>query len=247
MKKIIFHFLMTSLLLTTHNTHAMPNPVLSRTGNTSAIGPTGPAGPAGAAGAIGPTGPTGANGSTGITGPTGATGATGTGSGAIIPYASGPAISMTTIAGGLVGTGALVGFGNSVSGIDLSSGILDETSVDNYAFSIPRDAIITSVAAFFSTTIPLSLVGTTITISAQLYTSSTPDNIFTPVPGTEVILAPPLTGVISIGNISNGIITGLSIPVTTQTRAVMVFTITAAGVTLVNTVTGHASAGLSLD
>ncbi len=62
-----------------------------------------------------------------------------------------------------------------------------------------------------SITAALSLVGSTVTITAQLYSSTVPNNLFTPIPGAIVTLAPSLTGILSIGNISNGITTGLNI------------------------------------
>jgi BclB C-terminal domain-containing protein len=146
--------------------------------------------------------------------------------------------------------GVLVGFGNSAptpsvigASIDLTGGPgveLDE------AFSIPRDGTITSISAYFSTTTALSLVGTTVTVTAQLYSSSTPDNTFTPIPGAMVTLAPALTGIVAIGTTSNGIATGLSIPVTAQTRLLMVYSISATGVGLINTVTGYMSGGVSI-
>ncbi len=77
----------------------------------------------------------------------------------------------------------------------------------NFAFSVPRAGTITSIAAYFSTTLALSLLGTTVTITAQLYSSTTPNNIFTAIPGASVTLAPPLTGVLALGTISNGITT----------------------------------------
>lgn len=158
---------------------------------------------------------------------------------------------MTTIAGGLAGTTSLIGFGSSATGISLVGGVIDLTGtlvgpLINFAFSAPRAGTITSIAAYFSNTIALALVGTTITITAQLYSSDTPDNTFTAIPGAVVTLAPPLTGIVGLGAISNGITTGLSIPVTPQTRLLLVFSATAAGVTLINTVTGYASGGLSI-
>lgn len=181
----------------------------------------------------------------------GSTGATGTaGSSAIIPYSSGIPVSLTTIAGGLVGTPGFIGFGSSAPGVSIAGGIIDLTNaagtLTNFAFSMPRAGTITSMSAFFSTTAALSLVGSTITITAQLYSSSTPNNSFTAVAGAEVTLAPALTGVISVGQISSGTVTGLSIPVTNQTRLLLVFTATASGLALVNTVAGYASAGLAI-
>ncbi|WP_414826713.1 exosporium glycoprotein BclB-related protein [Bacillus nakamurai] len=88
----------------------------------------------------------------------------------------------------------------------------------NFAFSAPRSGTITSIAGYFSTTAALSLVGSTVTITAQLYSSTVPNNTFTPIPGAAVTLSPPLTGILSIGTIINGITTGLNISVTPQTR-----------------------------
>jgi BclB C-terminal domain-containing protein len=154
---------------------------------------------------------------------------------------------MTSIITGTSGTGALIGFGSSLSGVDVSTGFIDSTTLGSYAFSMPRDGTITSMSAFFSINVPLNLVGTTIDITAQLYSSTTPDNTFAPIPGALVTLAPPLTGIVSTGTISNGITTGLSIPVTSQTRLLMVYSITSTGISLTNTVSGFASAGITLE
>ncbi|MGN7412731.1 exosporium glycoprotein BclB-related protein [Paenibacillus sp. SAF-068] len=221
-------------------------------GIAGTAGVTGNTGAAGIAGITGATGVTGAPGITGITGVTGSTGVTGaTGSGAIIPFASGGPAILTTIAGGLVGTTSLIGFGNSATGVSILGGTIDLTGtvvgpLINFAFSTPRDGVITSIAAYFSTTASLALVGSTVTITAQLFSSPTPDNAFTAVPGAIVTLAPPLTGIIALGSISNGITTGLAIPVTAETRLLLVFSATAAGLTLVNTVVGYASGGVNI-
>jgi BclB C-terminal domain-containing protein len=145
---------------------------------------------------------------------------------------------------------SLVGFGSSATGVTPVGGTIDLTggssSNINYAFSVPRDTTLTSISAYFSTTSALSLIGTTVTITAQVYVSTTPDNAFVPVPGATVTLAPALTGIDAIGTISNGIVTGLSIPMTAQTRVMVVFSSTAAGISLINTVQGYASAGITL-
>lgn len=220
-------------------------------GATGATGPTGATGNTGADGATGPTGATGITGPTGNTGPTGPTGTTGTaGASAIIPFSSGIPLTMTTIAGGLAGTPSLVGFGSSAPSVGILGSTIDLTNaagtLTNFAFSVPRNGIITAISAFFSTTAALSLAGSTVTVTAQLYRSATPNNIFSPIPGAVVTLSPPLTGTISIGNLSSGITTGLNIPVTAQTRLLMVFSASASGVSLINTVVGYASAGIAI-
>lgn len=189
------------------------------------------------------------HGATGATGPTGPTGVAGTG--AIIPFASGVPVSLTTIAGGLAGLPAFVGFGSSAQGLTLLGSTIDITNasgtLSNFAFQVPRAGVITSFSAFFSTTAALSLIGSNVTVNAQIYQSATPNNVFAPIAGTLIGLTPSLTGIISVGTLLNGALTGLNIPVTAGTRLMLVFSATASGVTLINTVAGYASAGLSIN
>ena len=263
------------VLLRTEFTPTGPTGMPGPTGPTGPTGATGPQGPQGPQGIQGPTGATGIQGPQGAQGPTGATGpqgpqgiqgATGvTGlqgpqglqgvaeSSAIIPYASGLPVTLTTIAGGLVGTTALVGFGNSANGVSILGGTIDLSGASivagtpiNMAFSAPRDGTITAISAYFSVTTALSITGTTVTITAQLYRSTTPNNTFTAVPGAVVTLAPALTGLLAIGASSNGLITGLNIPVTSQTRLLLVFSATATGLSLAQTIIGYASGGVAI-
>ncbi|MEW4430210.1 exosporium glycoprotein BclB-related protein [Paenibacillus pabuli] len=222
------------------------------TGVTGSPGATGVTGATGTPGATGVTGATGSPGSTGATGTSGSTGATGAaGAGAIIPYASGLPVALTTVLGGLLNTSSLVGFGNSASGVSVNGGIIDLTGAAgtllNFAFSASRAGTITSLAAYFSTTAGLSLVGSTITITAQLFRSTTPNNSFTAVPGAVVTLTPSLTGVLALGTISSGLTTGLSIPVAAGDRLLMVFSASVtAGIDVATTLAGYASGGLSI-
>ncbi|MBM6382961.1 MAG: hypothetical protein JSY10_03050 [Paenibacillus sp.] len=222
------------------------------TGATGTPGATGVTGATGTPGATGVTGATGSPGATGATGASGSTGATGAaGAGAIIPYASGLPVALTTVLGGLLNTSSLVGFGNSASGVSVNGGIIDLTGAAgtllNFAFSASRAGTITSLAAYFSTTAGLSLVGSTITITAQLFRSTTPNNSFTAVPGAVVTLTPSLTGVLALGTISSGLTTGLSIPVAAGDRLLMVFSASVtAGIDVATTLAGYASGGLSI-
>ncbi|MEK3966648.1 exosporium glycoprotein BclB-related protein [Paenibacillus sp. FSL H7-0323] len=226
--------------------------VTGATGTAGATGATGTAGATGATGIAGATGATGTAGVTGATGTAGVTGATGaTGSGAIIPYSSGLPVAMTTVLGGLLNTSSAVGFGSSATNISITGGTIDLTGAAgtllNFAFSVPRTGTLTSMAAYFSATASVSLVGSTVTITAQLYRSTTPNNTFTAVPGALVTLSPPLTGLIALGTISSGNTTGLSIPVTVGERLLLVFTSTVtAGIDVATTVAGYASAGVTI-
>lgn len=211
-------------------------------------GTPGPIGPPGAPGTPGPMGPPGPAGAAGPAGPTGATGPAGPST--IIPFASGNPFTVSTFLAGQPGTGALIGFGSGIDNVNLSSGTIDLTGAAgttlNFAFGMPRDGTITSISVYFSSTVAQSLVGTTVTLTGQLYESTAPNNTFTPIPGTLVTLAPAMTGVLATGTVSNGITTGLAIPVTAQTRLLFVGSATATGISLLNSVNGYWSAGVAI-
>jgi len=132
----------------------------------------------------------------------------------------------------------------STSGV-LTGSSIDTTTGDDVGQTFPTDETITGITIYTSTTQAQTLVGETITIQAQLYTSTTPDNTFTPVPGATVTATPALTGIVSPGTISNGITTGLTIPVAAQTRGMIVVSATATGVSLINSIPVHISTSLS--
>jgi BclB C-terminal domain-containing protein len=214
-------------------------------------GPQGPIGPSGNNGPQGPQGPIGpaGNGPQGPAGPSGPAGPIGaTGSSAIIPFASGIPVSMTTDAGGLIGTVGVVAFGISTDGLSQTGGNLDLTGsaalLVNMSFVAPRDAVINSIAGTYSNVTPLSLVGSTIQITFTIYTAAANSNTFSPTSAT-VTLTPDLTGSITLGTVSTGIAT-VSVSIVAGTRLLLVSSATATGVSLLNTVAGYISAGISL-
>jgi BclB C-terminal domain-containing protein len=154
---------------------------------------------------------------------------------------------VTTISGGLSGQVALMPLnGWMPEGVTTNSAFpIDEEG--GVAQIMPRDATITGVSGYASTTAGLSLVGSTVTLTAQIYTSSVPNNTFTAVPGAICTLAPALTGVLSIGTISDCSTTGLAIPVTAGTRVMTVISATAAGLSLVNSVGITANASITAE
>lgn len=216
------------------------------TGTTGITSATGSTGVTGTPGTTGPAGSTGATGAAGVTGATGA--------GAYIPFASGIPIILTTDLSGATDTVSLIGFGNSVSEVSLVGGAIDIAGTNigellNFAFSVSRDGTITSIAAYFSTAADLSLIGSTVTITAQLYRSAPPpNNIFTPIPGANITLSPPLNDTALMGTISDGAVTLLvPVPVTTRTRLLMVFSAEVTlGTAIATTVIGYASAGVAI-
>jgi BclB C-terminal domain-containing protein len=169
------------------------------------------------------------------------------GNGAIIPFTSGTPVTLTTVLGGLLNTSSAVGFGINFPGISAASGTVNLLGLTNMAFSMPRDGIITSLAGYLSISAALSLIGSTVTVTAQLFQSTTPNNTFVAVPGAVVTLSPSLTGVISSGSISSGITTGLNIPVTAGTRLLLLFSAeVTAGLDIAASIAGYASAGLGI-
>lgn len=166
--------------------------------------------------------------------------------GSIIPFASGTAVTMTSLPFG-PGTVATVGMGSSASDNVQVGSTLDLTQSANNAFIMPRDGTITSLAGSFSSTIASSLIGTSLSVTAQLYSAPAGLNIFNPIPGATVTLDPALTGIAPIGTVATGVSSGLSIPVVAGTRLLLVYSISATGITLVNTISGYVSGGVGIN
>ncbi|PEA56109.1 bclB domain-containing protein [Bacillus pseudomycoides] len=186
-------------------------------------------------------------------GPTGPTGPTGPSS--IIPFASGGPAVLTTLANGLLGTGSLIGFGSFVPGVSILGAdpntnlTLPLAGIANEAFVVPRNGTITSVYAHLSAIAILNLgINSSATVRAQVYRNTNPnDNTFDAIPSTLVTLNPNITGAIgTFQNLFNSV-TGLTASVNAGDRLVMVFTVTASGVTAIVTATGYASAGITID
>jgi BclB C-terminal domain-containing protein len=111
------------------------------------------------------------------------------------------------------------------------------------AFSVPRDGTITNMVAFFSNVVAQTLTGT-VRIYVQLYQAPQTSNTFTALSGAIVTLTS-LSGSITLGQITSGFTPGLSIPVTAQTRLLLVFYITNDS-PVASTITGYASAGITI-
>ncbi len=170
---------------------------------------------------------------------------------AIIPYSSGIPTAATTVAGGLVGTVSLVGFGTSTAGVAVLGTTINLTGAPginlNFGFTMPRAGIIRSISATYSNVVGLALIGSTVTLRAQLYVNDGTNNTFTEIAGGGVNLSPGLTGIVNLGDISSGLLSGLSIPVQAGHRVMLVLSATASGLSLVNAVTGYISGGVSFD
>ena len=228
------------------------------TGDPGATGPTGATGSTGATGATGPTGATGSTGTTGATGPgvgatgptgatgsTGSTGATGPTSGsAIVPFASGLPADLVHIAGGFADTGALIGFGTSLSSVAVAA--IDLTGGAGLAFdmsfSMPRAGTLVQLSAFYSNVTPVvPPAGAAVVV--RLFRSATPNNIFTAVPGAVVTM--PLPGAVVLGTVVSGT-AAFSVAVANGDRLLLVASATVVGVDNAVVLSGYVSAGLSI-
>jgi len=116
---------------------------------------------------------------------------------------------------------------------------------------MPRSGTLTEVSAYFCETAAVNLIGFGVTIFADVYTSTTPNNTFSFIPAATVTLAPELTGSVSAGTIRTGSTTGLSIPLSANTLVLVVFTarVTSIGgfFDIAQDFTGFASAGIVIE
>lgn len=244
---------------------------MGNTGDTGLIGNTGAQGITGGTGVTGRTGETGATGATGeqglsLTGATGATGGTGgtgapgtTGAGAIIGFASGPAITTTTIYNALSTppytlTGASIGYGSNSSDVPINLTINSSTLAFNEEIVIPRDCFLGNFYAYYtfsSSDVPDLTPSTTINFYAAIYIAAVPvSNIFTTTSAITMNLGGTTTStatpILPIGTKFYNNISPIPGPIalTAGTRLLVVFYVTAQ-YGFVASINGFASAGVS--
>jgi BclB C-terminal domain-containing protein len=171
------------------------------------------------------------------------------GAGAIIPYASGTTpvvLSRVAVAGVTVSTGAIVGFGSSAPTTDINTGALTlgvgAGNIPDFAFVVPRAGTVTSISAFFSATVGVTL-GAAETVRAELWSAPATSNTFTPT-GVFVDLVPAFGPVVSVGNTAAGT-AAAALPVAAGDKLLLVVSF-APGGTAISTLTGFASAGVGI-
>ena len=165
--------------------------------------------------------------------------------GSIIPFSSGvTSVVLATALLGVVGVPSLIGFGTATPGVAIVGNTIDLSAVVTEAFSVPRAGNITAISASFKELLGVALLGTT-TINARIYKATGNSAIFTAT-NASVDLTPSLTGAISIGQVFSASANLAPIPVAMGDRLVMVYSITVSGVTVVQVLTGTASAGITI-
>ena len=138
----------------------------------------------------------------------------------------------------------LVGFGSGTNLQVLGGGQLDLKN-QTYAFVTPVDGSISTIAASLTVgivdPIPVSNI---LAIAVRLYQAPVSSNVFTPIPGAVVYLSPNLSGNVPDDTIFSGITSGMNIPVTAQTKLLLVYTVAITGPDVAYRIDGHGSAGV---
>lgn len=110
--------------------------------------------------------------------------------------------------------------------------------------TLPGPATFTQMSGPLALESPLALTGTTVTIFAQLFKYVAGNGTAGRVSGTICTFSPALTGAVSAGNISTCSVTGFSATYAAGDMAFIVIRATAAGVSLLNTISFDASIGV---
>ena len=153
------------------------------------------------------------------------------------------------MAGGLAGTPAYIGFGNSAPGVSLfgqNISLVGASGLANFAFTMPRSGTITSISADFTVLAGTSLgLGNTY-VQVQLYLAPAGSSTFSPLSGTSFSLSPGVS-LISIGQLLSGTL-NTSVSVSQGDQLMMVFGATNDGgiLVLAGSINGYASAGVAI-
>lgn len=142
----------------------------------------------------------------------------------------------------------MIGYGNSFFNFEYSGGtvdISDENSGQSYcyAWSAPRNTTLRAISAFINLTSTLTLAaGVSLTVVAEVFISTVPNNLFSGAPGATVQLT--FTGVNPHDTFKYGTTSGLNIAIPVGTRVLVMFYATIKGSTRRMNITTYAAGGL---
>jgi len=138
----------------------------------------------------------------------------------LVPYsAGGTPINLTTSSTGSPNNVVFVGFGQHGSGVISESNIDSDKcpNADIFAISTHEHKTLNVLSATFTPKVTPDLIVDSLIVTAQLWISTTGDNIFTPIP--EAIVSDH----VKEDRIVYGTVSGLSIPVTPKMKLLLVF------------------------
>jgi hypothetical protein len=152
---------------------------------------------------------------------------------------------MTTIAGGLPGEGVVLSLGGSVDTATQTSfsGSTPNTFLGQMQI-FPSAVTLSSMSAKFVLGVAQVLVGTTVTLTAQLYKVPNGSTSATAVSGFNCQLSPSLTGVVAVDTLASCTASGLNASFSAGDSAFIVVYGNAAGISLLNTISGSLSVGV---
>lgn len=166
--------------------------------------------------------------------------------GTIIPFSSGlTTVALATVGAGVISVPSIIGFGTAVPGLAIVNNTITLAGIINEAFVVPRTGNITAISASFSSFVGAAIVGTT-TLRARIYLAPAGSNSYTAT-NAFVDLSPPLSGPLTAGEITFGSANVAPVSVVAGDKLIMVFSIiSTTGVTVAQTITGSASAGITI-
>ena len=151
-------------------------------------------------------------------------------------------ITMTTVLGGLLNQAALVG-GTNATALG-SPYTLSEDNTSSLARTIAKDSTITYFTATFTTKSAMALIGSTITVYADIYVA--PSGSFNYSRVHTLTLSPALTGIVNIDTKCTGESIGLNLSVSEGDKVIILCRSNViAGLDTAQTLTGSFAAGLT--
>ncbi len=151
-------------------------------------------------------------------------------------------ITMTTVLGGLLNQAALVG-GTSATALGAPY-TLSEDNTSSLAITIAKDSTITYFTATFTTKSAMALIGSTITVYADIYVA--PSGTFNYSRVHTLTLSPALTGIVNIDTKCTGESIGLNLSVSEGDKVIILCRSNViAGLDTAQTLTGSFAAGLT--
>ncbi|WP_207215757.1 collagen-like protein [Pseudolysobacter antarcticus] len=208
-------------------------------GVTGAIGATGLIGAigfTGATGATGTTGVTGAFGPTGVTGSIGSTGVTGVaGSGAVF-LSSSTSAAINTVLGGSAGNVAILPLSGAIGTaptVTSASTYSNPTSWGSMQV-LPKAITLTTLQLTLVNLNAQSLIGTTVSPTVRLFKVPAGSTTGSAIPGFSCIAAPPLTGIVAVGQLSSCGLVGASVSFSAGDAVFVEISEASTGLSLIN-------------
>jgi hypothetical protein len=154
-------------------------------------------------------------------------------------------VTLTTLVAGVPGNVGLLPLEGSLASAPdpaVTSGIISTDPSDSWVGQVlPGNETITAVSATFNESSGVG-AGGLFFVSAAVYVSSNGGLTYSPVLSMPL---PPLAGPLPPGAVTSTSVSGLSVALPAGDLAAVVFSATGGGISLVGTVTGSATAGVS--